>query len=386
MRIFWSLLTAAALISCGGEKMNTNDAGSESKPGRVYAKGKLTNAAEGEKLYLEELSPNGVTVVDTAVISATGEFEFNRVVPEIGFYNIKAGEANFATVILDSVQTIIVEGNARDLGNTYTARGSKDMEIFWEINENAKRNYRQRDSLSKIYQAYLNSGRGPKDIEKMQARLQGQFDSLVDVHEKYVKSVIDQNPGSFATLMAIRQLNPDENLDYYQKVSESLYRKFPNSRFVALLHDEFKQVSRTAIGAVAPEITLPTPEGKELSLSSTRGKVVLLDFWASWCKPCRAENPNVVKLYNKYQDKGFTVFSVSLDKDHGSWVEAIKKDGLAWPNHVSDLKMWETPLVKLYNFNGIPQTFLLDKDGKIIGKNLRGEELEKKLAEIFRKQ
>lgn len=383
-KLSWLLIPAVILASCGGDETASN--GSEiNQPDRVYAKGKLTNTTPGEKLYLEELSPSGVKVVDTAVVSETGEFAFNSITPHIGFYNIKAGENSFATVILDSAETIVVEGNARDLGNTYSATGSKDMEIFWDLNEKSKINYRQRDSLSKVYQAYLNSGRGTKDIEKTQLRLQNQFDSIVNVHEEYVKSVIDQNPGSFANLMAIRQLNPEEYPEYYKKVTESLYSKYPGSEFVSMLHNEYEQANRTAIGAVAPEITLPTPEGNMLSLSSLRGKIVLLDFWASWCKPCRMENPNVVRLYNKYKDKGFTVFSVSLDKSKDAWVEAIKNDNLSWPNHVSDLKMWETPLVKLYNFNGIPQTFLIDREGKIMAKNLRGEELEKKLAELFAK-
>lgn len=384
-KISWLVIAAAAFASCGGNGNTANGNDNENTPPRVYAKGKLTNATAGEKLYLEELSPTGVKVVDTATVSESGEFAFDNITPQIGFYNIKAGEGNFATVILDSAETIVVEGNARDLGNTYSASGSKDMEIFWDLNEKAKINYRQRDSLSKVYQAYMNSGQGAKDMEQMQAKLQHQFDSIVNVHEKYVRSVIDNNPGSFANLMAIRQLNPEENPEYYQKVTESLYKKYPNSQFVAMLHDEYKATSRTAIGAVAPEITLPTPEGNTLSLSSLRGKVVLLDFWASWCKPCRVENPNVVRLYNKYKDKGFTVFSVSLDKSKEDWVEAIKKDNLSWPNHVSDLKMWDTPMVELYNFNGIPQTFLIDREGKIIAKNLRGEELEKKLAELFGK-
>jgi len=119
-----------------------------------------------------------------------------------------------------------------------------------------------------------------------------------------------------------------------------------------------------------------------LALASLRGKTVLIDFWASWCRPCRAENPNVVRVYNKYKDKGFDVFSVSLDNRKGAWEKAIQDDGLVW-NHVSDLNGWKSSVVSLYRFKGIPFTVLIDKEGKIIAKNLRGPALEQKLKEVL---
>lgn len=138
----------------------------------------------------------------------------------------------------------------------------------------------------------------------------------------------------------------------------------------------------TATGAIPPDISLTNPDGKTVSLSSLRGNVVMLDFWASWCKPCRAENPNVVKAYNKYHSKGFEILGVSLDKNKAPWVGAIAQDGLIW-KHVSDLKGWQSAPARDYGVTSIPMTFLLDKEGRIIGKNLRGPALEAKLAELF---
>ena len=144
-----------------------------------------------------------------------------------------------------------------------------------------------------------------------------------------------------------------------------------------------EQVEPVPIGSVAPELNFPDPLGRVITLESLRGKYVLLDFWASWCGPCRRENPNVVRAYNKYKDAGFTVYSVSLDKDKNRWLQAIKGDGLVWPNHVSDLKQWRSEAVRLYGFRGIPHTILLDKEGKVIQKNLRGAALEVKLEELL---
>ena len=137
------------------------------------------------------------------------------------------------------------------------------------------------------------------------------------------------------------------------------------------------------IGSEAPDFSQPTPEGKTLSLSSLRGKVVLIDFWASWCKPCRMENPNVKRVYEQYKSKGFEIIGVSLDREKGAWTGAIAQDGLPW-KHVSDLGFWNNAAAQQYGVSSIPYTVLVDKDGKVLGKSLRGPALEEKLAEVFK--
>jgi peroxiredoxin len=144
-----------------------------------------------------------------------------------------------------------------------------------------------------------------------------------------------------------------------------------------------KTAAAPKVGDMAPEIELPNPEGKVMKLSSLRGKVVLLDFWASWCGPCRHENPVTVAAYEKYKSKGFTVFSVSLDRSKPKWVQAIKADDLSWENHVSDLQFWNSAPAAQYGVEAIPATFLIDQNGKIIAKDLRGNDLERALSKAL---
>ncbi len=161
-----------------------------------------------------------------------------------------------------------------------------------------------------------------------------------------------------------------------------LYGGDTDSDQIAGLQAQLKQAASFLTGAVAPDFTQRTPEGEEMSLSDFRGKVVLVDFWASWCGPCRRENPNVVRLYDKYKDQGFEVLGVSLDRTKDKWLKAIEKDNLGW-SHVSDLKGWKNEVAKMYSVRSIPHTVLVDREGKIIARNLRGDGLERKLASIF---
>jgi peroxiredoxin len=173
-----------------------------------------------------------------------------------------------------------------------------------------------------------------------------------------------------------------QNQEYARTVAEQYKKEFPASRY-ANYYVSVLPKPAPKVGDEVPDIKLKDFMGKEVALSSLKGKVVLLDFWASWCGPCRKENPNVVRAYNKYKEKGFTVFSVSLDDNRDRWVAAIQQDQLVWENHVSDLKGWNSSAAKLYGVKSIPATYLLDKSGKIVATNLRGAELEMKLEQLL---
>ncbi|MBK7030654.1 MAG: TlpA family protein disulfide reductase [Bacteroidales bacterium] len=190
-------------------------------------------------------------------------------------------------------------------------------------------------------------------------------------------------PGTLAWMFLQDKFDMTTDFAFIDQMEKALYKSYSYIPFVEQYHKQIDVERKTAVGSLAPDIKLADPEGVERSLSSLRGKVVLIDFWASWCGPCRKENPNVVKAYAKYKEKGFEVFSVSLDKDRESWLKAIATDKLVWPNHVSDLKYWKSAGAAAYGVTAIPFTVLIDKEGKIVAKKLRGEELEKKLSELL---
>lgn len=253
-------------------------------------------------------------------------------------------------------------------------------------------------ALNSIYMDNMNNPELPKVIESLDSMAQNYLDEI----NIYTKNYIDRNLTSLVSLVALYQqiapnvyvMNPNKDLKYFIKVDSSLNKNYPENALVSSLHEQIQEMAasiesqsaETAAsgeGSEAPEILLPTPEGDTISLSSTRGSVVLLDFWASWCLPCRKENPNLVKAYNLYSKKGFQIYQVSLDKTKEAWIKGIKDDKLEKWIHVSDVKYWNSIVVPLYKIESIPTNYLLDKNGKIIASNLRGEQLEKKLSEIL---
>jgi len=210
------------------------------------------------------------------------------------------------------------------------------------------------------------------------------FDTETEKRNNVIVNYLLANKNDLAVLMFLDIFPRDKNVTLHQEVTKALHEKYPEHPIVAELYKVVTSpAASTSIGAMAPDLAFENPDGKIMRLSDLRGKVVLLDFWAAWCRPCRMENPNVVAAYKKYHSKGFEVFSVSLDRTKADWVKAIEADGLIWPNHVSDLGYWQSQGAKIYGVNSIPATFLIGKDGRIIAKNLRGDALENALKELL---
>ena len=364
--------------------------------GNFQVKGKLTNS-NGEFVSLVDVNSSQVKIMDSVKVDEKGEFVFAKKIPEKGFYIIQITPSNYATLIADSSEKIIFEGDAKNLSESYKVSGSKDSETYLKFNEYTRKKFKgmeslrnKKDSIQRVYEAYLNTSPDSLFLDSLSKMLEPKFNScdeqyrkLADETSDYVRKFIDDNISSFASLAAVQMLNPERDIDYFVKVADALTAKYPTVENLKGFRTYVQGQKHLAIGMPAPEITMNDRDGKPLSLSSLKGKVVIVDFWASWCKPCRAENPFVVSLYNKYKDKGLDIFSVSLDFNKDAWLNAIAQDKLAWKNHVCDMKQWQSPVVALYGFSGIPFTCVLDKNGNIAGKNLQGPALEEKIKELL---
>ncbi len=353
-------------------------------------KGNLSNS-KGESIYLEKLSQQGVTSVDSATIDEKGEFLMNHYSPSVGFYRLRIAESNFAMMVLDSAQKITVTADARNLGSTFKAEGSPDTKLFLEYSALAQSQKIKTDSLENVFRtALITLKLDSIRADSLSKELQKPYEEMIHQYSEVLAKKIKENPSSFASIMAIQQLRPEEYLEVYQLLDKGLTTKYPDNKDIKSFHGMVQQtemmVSRTQaikVGNEAPELILPMPNDKDLALSSLKGKVVLIDFWASWCGPCRKELPNVKRAYEKYKNKGFEILGVSLDKDRAAWLDAISSEGLTWPQ-VSDLKFWQSEACQIYAVQSIPYTVLIDKEGKIIATDLRGAALEQKLAEVLK--
>jgi peroxiredoxin len=365
----------------------------------VEISGTLIKPSPGSYIYLEELKPEELKKVDSVAVGPEGKFEFKREVKGTSFYLLKINESNFLTMLLEPGDNIEMNTYSDSLSYPVSLTGSKATELMVEYNFMLRKSIKKFSTLNGIYMENVNNPELPKVIESLDSMAQTYLAEI----NTYTKKYIDNNVTSLVSLVALYQqiapnvyvMNPAQDLKYFIKVDSSLTINHPDNELVISLHDQIGEMAASikskstetvaaGQGAEAPEISLPTPEGDTIKLSSTRGSVVLLDFWASWCLPCRKENPNLVKAYDIYHKKGFQIFQVSLDKTREAWVKGIKDDQLNKWIHVSDVKYWNSIVVPLYRIESIPTNFLLDKDGRIIASNLRGEQLEKKLSEIFK--
>lgn len=344
-----------------------------------------------KKVYINSFKNNKMIPLDSAVINKKGKFKLNfSIPPEKEFYSLSLSPKNYALLILDSANTsskITFNSNSSLITKDYEITGSKESKDVLDFTTIVNNFQKELNQLKKDYNH-------PDSVNVAQIKQQELYKGFMDKRNAFV----DQHLGSLALLITTSYFNPQTELNWYKKIEQGLAKSAPNSSYHQSIKFQIQQIEAASkakntppqavqqdqnIGKQFTELDFTSPTGKIITMESLKGNYVLVDFWASWCKPCRMENPNVVKLYNKYKDSGFTVYSVSLDTDKNRWINAISQDHLDWPNHVSDLKGWRTEATKVYQFRGIPYTMLVDKEGKIIATKLRGQQLEQQLQSIF---
>ena len=367
MKYIFTMLLVTSLIACASN-------GSDSDSKNVLLSGTIANT-NGGQIFLDQYTfTQGQKPVDTATVSADGSFTFEGKLNENGFYLVRFNQANWLVFLDGGKVNFSADANAMQ----YKTEGDAEAAIFANFISKASENQQQLTLLNQKFQQSRMTGNLPEAVS-----IQQQYTALYEQHNTFINAFADTVRNPLMALFAVSILNTDDNIETIEKTLAKAGKEIPNSSYYTQLKEKIENATKLAVGRKAPEFQLKSPQGETLPLSATQGKVVLLDFWASWCRPCRVENPNLVRMYDKYKGKGFEIYSVSLDQNMQKWVAAIQQDNLKWKYHGSNLLYWQCPVAKQYEVSSIPQTFLLDREGKIIARNLRGQALEQKLEEIF---
>ncbi len=381
------ILVALTLFSCG----NSGNTPEEKKLDDNFTIEGLVEGAQNTEVHVEALSQQGTINVVSGKTDTNGKFSLSGNIPGMGLYQLRLGSSNELAIPLTLVPDdhLKINSTFSDFAYNPNVSGTSWSKVMNE--------YMALYGKFAESQAEINAMQGKSTEEEIVKR----YHELKKPVDDFAVKSMKKDPENPFNIILSTTLSPNtgfkywnpEFLDVLKIVAEAYLNKYDDSPIAATMENQVYQIEMayeeylaTASGSKkAPEIALKSPQGKVIKLSSLRGKYVLIDFWASWCRPCRMENPNVVRLYKKYKDRGFTIYSVSLDQDAEAWKRAIASDGLEWPNHVSDLLGWNSSMPSLYGFNGIPYTVMLDKEGNIIATGLRGATLEQKLVELLGK-
>ena len=345
--------------------------------------GTVENASEGQQIFISELNDTNTQAITIDTIPVeNGKFEVDlpeKESPHISFLTMEGVRGN---VLYIADNTPISFKLYPDSLYASKVTGGKDNEILYSYFGSIRQ---LNEKMGKSREEARNALR-TNDTTLIQTLQQDQ-QKIADEDMANKKKIVRENPNSLVAVMVLqdmintRAFSGTELRELYDNLSPEI----KETSLAQTLEQHLVKISKTDIGSKAPEFSANTPEGNELALSETLGKVTLLDFWASWCKPCRVENPNIVNVYKKYHDKGFNIIQVSLDRpgQKEKWIEAIAQDNLGEWNHVSNLMFWQDPIAAEYGIQAIPAAFLLDENGKIVAKNLRGKELEEKVSELL---
>jgi peroxiredoxin len=381
LRYLTILIVMAGIISCG------------EKAGDSFNVVGVIKNSTAKKIYLEEtaLGVQQRVLVDSAVLGRDGSFALKAKPEAETLFNLYLDNEVYPFLpLINDASKITVNADLKDRTNSINTEGSVATKALNDFLKVGNEKMSKVNVLGKAMDSVVKAKAPDSIITGMNTRGRAVLDDFRNYVSQFVKNSNSPTVAAFS-LGTYRLFDVDE----YDSLLTGIVKKFPANKSILLVKKDFdaqmaamKQQQNAAgpekwTGKQAPDFQLPDVNGKQLSLSSFKGKYVLVDFWASWCGPCRGENPNVVAAFNRFKDKNFTILGVSLDQKKDAWQEAIKKDGLAW-SHVSDLKYWESSVVPLYGIDGIPYNVLIDPDGKVIAESLRGPALEQKLQEVLK--
>ncbi len=352
-------------------------------------KGTIKNY-KSDKIYLSRLTTTKKILIDSTQTDASGKFILSGKIAEPAFFVLYTPNSDYIHLIIHPKDKINLLTNLQNFSTEYIVEGSGDSKLVKKLID------KQRSTLEKItiLSNEFDNIKGSPDFFQKKAKLDSAYYDLFEEHKKFSKELILKNPKSLVSIMVLyQQLGRNEPLFNYRKdfkyfnlVDSNLTILYPTSEAVKSLNRKVVRIREQlnfTVGAIAPNISLPDPEGNIVSLSSLRGKYVLLDFWASWNTLSRTKNKMLIDIYSKYKEKGFEIYQVSLDRNKESWIKGIEENKLNWIN-VSDLKYWNSPVAMKYQVQELPANFLLDTAGRIIAKNLNGNDLEKNLKKIFK--
>jgi peroxiredoxin len=366
------LFMVGAIIGC-------SDSNSQGQNEGITISGTVTNAPQSGVITIDMMQREGTQTIDTIAVADDNTYSYNFT-GTAGYYRMGFFGVQVATVILDQ-DDIIMNFDGSNTQGGIMPEGSSEMDQIEKFYEAVNEEFAPKEQ--EINTAFVAASQAGDNKAAEEAR--ADYMKLLKEKQKFSAALIRSHELNLATFQLVSALDKNEQLELIDSLAQALNTKYPGLFYIEDLVASMEKARATAIGVLAPEISLPNPEGEIVTLSSLRGSVVLVDFWAQWCKPCRMENPNVVKAYNKYKSKGFTVYGVSLDRTKEKWLQAIEEDGLTW-THVSDLKYFNSVAARAYGIEAIPFSILLDREGKIIAKNLRGQELEDALEKHFNKE
>ena len=339
----------------------------------------ITDLDDGLVIY--RIVPNSVNqpVKMDSTIVRDGKFNFSSEVNEIdvNFVTIKGKDSNIPFILEPGKISINIYKDSIDASQVKGSRSNDDLNLYRNKTKSIVSNLNNIANEIQI----ANSLGDNLFVEDLQNQYRSKQTELLNFELELAKS----KKGSYLSVLMLEKLINEKTIDIKsaKEITAAYNPEILNSRVGKILVEQVNApIEPTSIGEIAPNFDGPSPSGEVLSLSDLKGKVTIIEFWASWCRPCRVENPNLVRLYKEMHPKGLEIVGVSLDRNKSSWLRAIDDDGLIW-NHVSNLKFWQDPIAKLYNIRAIPASFIIDKQGRIIEKNLRGAQLAAKIGEIL---